>query len=216
MNTHYVDLFTTEEHVVVAHWLGTRPACDGKNLPTTSAALETLGFKDRASDRTENAAAVASIILERSQEILPQWASGRTFDDGSYELTLGREVRGRLANRKIELVPRHLLTIDWAVSGPGLSWPVAYHATWVPIYNQFVVTQSADCPDAFGYCDFAIGHFPETTETAKHAGEVIRDDWAWAQREGSQCHWAYVEDAGLISFELAEQLADEVWEDPYE
>jgi hypothetical protein len=47
--------------------------------------------------------------------------------------------------------------INWADSGPGLSWPADYNLVWLPTYDRFVLTYSADSPDAFGYCDFALG-----------------------------------------------------------
>jgi hypothetical protein len=53
--------------------------------------------------------------------------------------------------------PEFTLAIDWTMSAPGFSWPVSYHLVWTPIYERFVVTASADCPDAFGYADFVLG-----------------------------------------------------------
>jgi hypothetical protein len=67
--------------------------------------------------------------------------------------------------RQAALLASELFAIDWAVQGPGFSWPVYYHLVWVPIYERFVVTASADCPDAFGYADFALGHFARSDET---------------------------------------------------
>jgi len=74
------------------------------------------------------------------------------------------------------LIPQYLLTINWADSGPGFSWPVAYHVTWVPICDEYVVTQSADSPDAFGYCDFAIGYFLKTDDFVTAAANEIKGD----------------------------------------
>jgi len=176
--------------------------------------LEQLGFTGRAGDYKESDAAVAAIVLERIQERLPQWASFREIKDGNTMkevVTLGRNVKERRAKRKIETAPRHLLTINWANSGPGISWPEAYYVTWVPVYDVFVVTASADSPDAFGYCDFAIGHFPNTKEFVAEAGQKIKANWNWQYSNFSQERWEYLFDAGLIDVETAERLADEVW-----
>jgi hypothetical protein len=48
---------------------------------------------------------------------------------------------------------------------------VAYYVTWLPHYDRFVVTASADCADGFGYCDFVIGPIKEG------ARRVVCGDW---------------------------------------
>lgn len=215
MSKKTADLFTVEEHVVFANWLKVAPKCDAAvTLVDVDTALEQLGFTGRAGDYKESDAAVAAIVLERIQERLPQWASFREIKDGNTMkevVTLGRNVKERGAKRKIETAPRHLLTINWANSGPGISWPEAYYVTWVPVYDVFVVTASADSPDAFGYCDFAIGHFPNTKEFVAEAGQKIKANWNWQYSNFSQERWEYLFDAGLIDVETAERLADEVW-----
>jgi hypothetical protein len=89
-------------------------------------------------------------------------------------------------------------TINWADSGPGFSWPVAYYVTWLPYYERFVVTASADCSDAFGYNDFAIGSFGSDKPTKKGARKIVCDDWH-NQRAFEQQPWAYLFSTGLIS-----------------
>ncbi len=174
-----IDLFTNEEHAIISDWLDVDPQTCDDELPGSSDALEALGFIDKASAYSEYDAAVAAIVLERIQGRLPQWGAVRHEPDGEAVVVLGRDIRDRLISRTVEMVPRHLLTINWADSGPGFSWPVAYHVTWLPFYDEFVVTQSADCPDAFGYCDFAIGHFPADTEVVSAAVAVVEADWQW-------------------------------------
>ena len=71
--------------------------------------------------------AVAQILLDRVQDRLPQWAA--VTEDS---LQFARPIADRRALRKVEMLPRRLLTINWADSGPGFSWPVAYYATHVP------------------------------------------------------------------------------------
>ena len=200
MTTKSVDLFTKEEHVIIASWLNIEPKCDVPDMPDAWDALDELGYHGKASGYGEDDAAVANMVLERINDTLPQWASVkiRENDDEESVITLGREAKARLARRKIEVVPKYLLTINWADSGPGFSWPVAYHVTWVPLYNEYIVTQSADCPDAYGYCDFAIGHFSKTDDFITAAANEIKGDWEWQRDQFSQERWAYLFGSGLI------------------
>ena len=215
MTINSVDLFTMEEHTIIADWLHVEPRCDATALPHITNALETLGFVGNASGYSEDDAAVAAIVLERIQDTLPQWASVRVRENENEEadITLGRYVKARQARRTVEMVPQYLLTINWADSGPGFSWPVAYHVTWVPMYDEYVVTQSADSPDAFGYCDFAIGHFPKTDDFVSTATEEIRRNWEWQRDQFSQSRWAYLFDTGLIDEGTAIRLREEIWDD---
>jgi hypothetical protein len=215
MTSNSVDLFTNEEHAILADWLKVEPRCDAQGLPEPDEALSELGFGGRASGYSEQDAAVASIVLERIQETLPQWASVKIRESSEKPavITLGREVTPRRTSRTIEMVPQYLMTINWADSGPGFSWPVAYHATWVPVYDRYVVTQSADCPDAFGYCDFAIGHFPATDDFVSAAANEIRGDWEWQRDQFCQHRWAYLFDWGLIDEAAAIRMREAVWDD---
>lgn len=108
------------------------------------------------------------------------------------------------------------MTINWADSGPGFCWPVAYYVTWVPLYDCFVVTQSADSPDAFGYCDIAIGHFPNTKNFVDEATKIIEKDWKWQFENFEQSRWAYLFGAGLIEEERAIEMRETVWDDELE
>lgn len=215
MTTKSVNLFTKEEHTIIANWLNVSPKCDITPLPEVEVALETLGFEGNASGYSETDAAVAAIVLERIQDTLPQWASVRMRENENEEadITLARDIKARQARRTVELVPQYLMTINWADSGPGFSWPVAYHVTWVPMYDEYVVTQSADSPDAFGYCDFAIGHFPKTDDFVTAAAAEIRNDWEWQRDEFSQSRWAYLFGNGLIDEPTAIRIREEVWDD---
>ena len=83
--------------------------------------------------------------------------------------------------------------------------------TWLPIYERWVVTASADGDDAFGYADFALGSFQHEIRMKDGAGEIVRRDWQ-AQLEGwDQERWAYVLDNGIIGEAEALRWADEVW-----
>ena len=195
-----VDLFTAEEHLILCHWLGAdhphserrvRDILDEWNIPE-----EIYGYQ-RAS------AAVAQILLERFQYRLPQWVG----PNGSARLILDRR-----SHRKVELWPCHLLTINWADSGPGFSWPVAYNATYVPGFDRSVVTASADCPEIFGgVCDVAIGSFGREVSIIRGSRDIIMSDWSWQRGECEQQRWVYLFDTGLVSKAEAHAWADQVW-----
>lgn len=148
--------------------------------------------------------AVARICLESIANELPQWAA----------IGNGTIVRGRaVARRKSPArhpAPVHLVTINWGDSGPGFSWPEAYHLTWLPGYDVFVVTASADCPDAHGYCDRAVGWFTGTSEILVNAGVALGGYWA-SERELGQERWESLFDPGAISERAAHIIADAVW-----
>ena len=58
MTINSVDLFTMEEHTIIADWLHVEPRCDATALPHITNALETLGFVGNASGYSEDDAAV--------------------------------------------------------------------------------------------------------------------------------------------------------------
>ena len=153
--------------------------------------------------------------VDLKKNTLPQWASVK-LRENEYEeavITLARDIKARQARRTVELIPQYLLTINWADSGPGFSWPVAYHVTWVPIYNEYVVTQSADSPDAFWYCDFAIGHFPKTDDFVTTAANEIKGDREWQRNQFCQDRWAYLFGSGLVDEAASIRIREEVWDD---
>ena len=127
---------------------------------------------------------------------------------------LSRPFLDRRAYRKVELWPRHLLTINWADSAPGYSWPVAYKATYVPGFDRTVVTASADCTELFGgVCDVALGAFGPETSIRQGSRDIIVSDWREQRGEWDQRRWVYLFDTGLISEAEAKAWADEVWDD---
>ncbi len=212
MTNQHVSLFTHEEHRVLSDWLGSPPADEIPPDLTVDESIDRLGYSAPASGYRLEDAVVAGIVLERIQERLPQWASVRLDNAPDQRVMVARQYRDRAAQRTVELNPQYLLTINWADSGPGFSWPVAYYAAWIPLYEVFVVTASADSPDVFGYCDFAIGSFGSTDDIAGDAGDVIASDWSWQRNLGEQAKWAYLFGTGLITEEHAERLAAKVWE----
>jgi hypothetical protein len=148
-------------------------------------------------------AAVANIVLHSVQRQLPQWAA---IGDGY--ATFGRDLR---RGRKVTKVkrPKYLFTLNWGDSGPGFSWPMAYYATEVPAFGRVVVTASADSPDSF--CDFAIGHFAADAELLAEAHKVFTAHWTKLREIGEHGRWTYLFDEALVTADMANEWADEVW-----
>jgi hypothetical protein len=203
IETSAVDFFTADEHAVLARWFEVEPPADARHI-VPDQAVSRLGFGEEPDQYRSIDAAVAFIVLERVEQRLPQWAC----INAENVLILAREYRTQIKNRKVLVQPQHLFTINWADSGPGFSWPTAYNVTWLPLYDRFVVTASADSPDAYGYCDFAIGGFGIETPVKEGAKKVICEDWT---NQEQQRRWAYLFSTGLISQSEANAWADEVW-----
>jgi hypothetical protein len=189
-----IDLFTADEHAVLARWFDQAPPDFAKHIVPQEAARQ-LGFAKQPDHYRLIDAAAAFVVLERVERFLPQWA---VENDG--KLILGRRYRHdtKFPNRTVLLQPRHLFTINWADSAHGFSWPVAYYVTWIPYYDRFVVTSSADCPDMFGYCDFALGAFGIDKPIKQGAGGIICADWT-CHSESEQPRWVCLLDVGFIS-----------------
>jgi hypothetical protein len=202
-----VDLFTPDEHAILAEWFRVKSPTVAQDI-MAGEAISRLGFDKEPNVYRRIDAAVAFIVLERAEQRLPQWSA-----IADNELLVARKYRdaSKVPNRKVVLQPRHLFTINWADSGPGFSWPVAYYVTWLPYYDCHVVTASADCPDAFGYCDFALGAFSIKTPIKKGARKIICADWSHQNTAYEQPCWAYLFSTELISKQEAEAWAEQVW-----
>jgi hypothetical protein len=149
--------------------------------------------------------AVARLALSRIQDRLPQWyaSRGQTEIQGrkAYETTDG----------DVLLLPLHLFTLNWADSGPGYSWPEAYHVTWFPEFDRYVVTASADCPDVWGYEDRALGHFGQGEAIIQGARRIVTTFWRDECNGGDAGGWAYLFDTGAVDEAEAYAWAADVW-----
>jgi hypothetical protein len=148
--------------------------------------------------------AVARIALGVIQNRLPQCG---IFDGDTLTLTRKQFARPR---RDVVMLPQHLFTINWADSAPGISWPEAYHSTYIPGFDRYVVTASFDGTDMYGVTELAIGFFEADREPADGCADVLRGWWRFLQ-ENCQDRWAYVWGEGLIDRAAARGWADEVW-----
>jgi hypothetical protein len=149
--------------------------------------------------------AVARICLNAIRSRLPDW-SGYGADGA---LVSERAPQPPRAARVVAL-PRLLLTIDWADSAPGFSWPEAYHATYLPEFRRHVVTVSVDCAETWGAFDFAIGVVREREDFHRRCGAVLRAWWRH-QRDCDQAPWHSVLQAGVVDEETARAWRLRTW-----
>jgi hypothetical protein len=118
-----VDLFSPDEHAVLADWLRVRPPKFAKDIDPADA-MARLGFEKVPGHYRLIDAVVAFIVLENAEKRLPGWSALRA--DGSFVCARAYRDDQKVPNRKVLLQSRQLFTINWADSGPGFSWPVAY------------------------------------------------------------------------------------------
>jgi hypothetical protein len=155
---------------------------------------------------TENA--VARIALARVQGALPQFAVCT-----SDKIEFARDIR-QAPRRQVEVLSRHLFTIDWTMTAPGANWPEAYYLTWLPGVERWVVTASNDSPEVRGYCDTTLGHFGAEEDPLEGAGRVIGGYWCDLMTEYDQQHWEVFFNAGMVDRVTALSWAAEVWKPP--
>ena len=147
---------------------------------------------------------VASILLDTVQTRLPNFHC-RHKD--------GTEVHGRnfqgLKKRKIQLLPLHLFSINWALTAPGLDWPETYLVTYVPGHNVRIVTASQDSDECWGYTDLAIGFCKPHRSPEFGVKNVIRS-W-WSQIPNAISPWSIFTSGGLIDEERAEKWCKDIY-----
>ena len=160
--------------------------------------------------------AVARIALAPVRKNLPTW--GGLGKDGAFH-SRQSENESILPERGYRSDPVHVLSINWASSGPSYSWPLKYYISWIPYYERYVVTVSYDSPEVEGYLDLAIGDLSEGASVEKELKSVIvrhwdrdsmylqgwegvidpgivKDPWAWRE----EVSWGYNDDGEEIAF----------------
>jgi hypothetical protein len=164
--------------------------------------------------------AVARIALAPVRKNLPTW--GGLGKDGAFH-SRQSENESILPERGYRSDPVHVLSINWASSGPSYSWPLKYYISWIPYYERYVVTVSYDSPEVEGYLDLAIGDLSEGASVEKDLKSVIvrhwdrdsmylqgwegvidpgivKDPWAWRE----EVNWGYNDDGEEIAFQEEE------------
>jgi len=202
-----IEFFAPDEHAVLSRWLAHRydAAVPADDLVE---AMARLGIEDEPHDLYRPIdAAVANIVLCQVERFLPQWVA--VYPDRTVFARQYREPDGR-GPRKASLLPMKMFTINWADSGPGFSWPEEYRVTYLPLFNRYVVTASADSPDAWGYCDFALGSIPSGQSVVERACRIVARDWRRRMSAG-QPRWQGFWSAGTVDEARAQRMADRVW-----
>ena len=98
-----VDLFTPDEHAILADWFRTKPRGCAQDIPPQDAAKR-LGFTKEPFHYLLNDAVVAYIVLEQVERQLPGWSA--ITDDG--EFVTERHFRDVSASRigRLQYCPR--------------------------------------------------------------------------------------------------------------
>ena len=187
-NDSLVEHFFPREHAILAEYFG-----QVEKLPEEAKLFdpyeifsndstfneEANGIICRSSTETDDlqkalANAVARIALSPIRSKLPKWASVRNSE--VYH-TRQEDIESKLPARGFRSQPILALTLNWADSGPGQSWPLDYYVTWIPHYDNYVVTVSYDDVVVEGYLDLAIGTLPERARVEVELKKVIQDHW---------------------------------------
>ena len=187
------------EHEVIGKWLSLMQEREKGRLTSRNEAANNM------SGDLELDSEVASIILDTKQNHLPNY---RWFDkEGNL-----KSVRGQkdLKQRKIQLLPIHLFTINWAYSAPGLDWPESYSVTYVPSHNVRIVSASSDSTDCYGYTDLAIGCC-KPFRTPEFGTRKVIQSWWRRLHEWIGHPWADVYSTGLVDADRAERWGLEVY-----
>lgn len=138
---------------------------------------------------------VARILLDAVQNRLPTYG---IYNSESDEVVTSRTATG-IKERKVQLLPALLFSIDWVASAPGVNWPEAYFVTYVPTLDIRIVTASRDGSSIWGFEDLAIGYC-RAIRTPEFGTKKIIQSW-WHRASG----------AGMIAWEefLVKGLVDE-------
>jgi len=197
------DIYTADERLLLEAWFnGKAPTLEQEAL------LQNQGFDHECCEAyTLLDAWVGAFAVRDIQARLPNCGIGKS--DGSFVLT--RPIDRRRRPKKVAGLARFLFRINWADSGPGMSWPADYHLVWLPGFERFVLTYSADSPDAFGYCDFALGWVQPESDWRAAVREMLVEDWRFQFNAWNQSPWAYVWGEGLIKEEEALAWRREAW-----
>ena len=190
---------SSREHEVIGKWLNLAKERENGNLPIDNNCFNNISGKLELDNE------VASIMLDTIQSHLPNY---RWYDQNDNL----RSVRGgkSIKERKVQLIPLHLFTINWATSGPGIEWPESYFVTYVPSHNVRIVTASADSDDMWGYTDLAIG-WCKPYRNPEFGTKKIIQTW-WRNIHVSLGHpWEDVYSTGLVDADRAEKWALEVY-----
>ncbi|NKI35146.1 hypothetical protein HFP89_08200 [Wenzhouxiangella sp. XN79A] len=162
-------LFSPAEYRVLAHYLDGSPRYVG--LAEDLAEI----LPDARYRSVESA--VALVALERIQQRLPRWLVRNSQGD----IVETRKQRPVSKNRKVLLKPVYLGSDEGFGAGPGMSWRVEYFATWIPLFDRFVITQSDDDGN-----DELIGVLDSLDGSGRQSPHHLLDQWRAEMREDEE------------------------------
>lgn len=203
----FASLYTYVEILVISTWLARTKKLRLRSLTDATAeqrpladALASLGLAREAKRYDRLDAAVGQMLLRDMGCRLPRLRYRRDCRDRSTE-----------QHGPLYFAPQYLFTITWPSQKPGLRGPIAYHRTWMPVFDRYVVTASEPTDGPNGYCDFALGSFADVPDWPTLAGETIYQDWLTQFGFWWRKHRAEVSATGIIPFEFADELAERAW-----
>jgi hypothetical protein len=178
---------------------------DGAPAPALDALCDALEVPESTEcDRAD--VAVARLLLGAIQDTLPSW-SLHTREG----LVVARPVFPTRLDGTPVFVPTYVGSINWADSGPGFSWPEAYHVTAVPELRMQVVTASRDSEDAWGCTDHALAWTSLRVPAPDAARAALRASWRRQRRLYDQDAWACAIGTGLLDEATLLAMRDAVW-----
>jgi hypothetical protein len=190
---------SSREYEVIGKWLSLMHEREKGAFPIDNNCFNNVSGKQELDNE------VATILLDTIQSHLPNY---RWFDKDDNL----KSVRDKTAikERKIQLFPLHLFSINWAYSAPGIDWPESYTVIYVPSHNVRIVTASADSDDMWGYTDLAIG-WCKPYRTPEFGVKNIIQTW-WKNIHVSLGHpWVDIYSTGLVDYERVEKWGLEVY-----
>ena len=210
--------FTPREHAILAeylklHHLRPKEAEDPTLLEpidpeTWDESTQGIGVPPPSEYRdlaTNLQAAVANICLSTASD-LTQWAISRK--EG--EIFFGRPLKKPGDRPARILLPQTVGRINWATSGPGISWPEKYYLTRIPHYECWILTASQETSEVSGYLDWAVHHTPATLQPEEAARQSLLVYWSDCAQLG-QRPFEEIEYAGLLDTQELLEIAALVW-----
>ena len=97
-----VDLFTPDEHAILADWFRTKPPGCAQDIPPQDAAKR-LGFTKEPFNYLLNDAVVAYIVLEQVERQFPGWSA--ITDDGEFVTERHFRDVSAIPHRKVAVLP---------------------------------------------------------------------------------------------------------------
>ena len=211
--------FTPREHAILAEYLGLqhlRPKeaedptlLDPIDPETWDESTQGIGVpphSDREGELGNNLqAAVGNLCLATATD-LPQFVIYSQEGD----MFFGRPLKKPCDRPARLLLPEVVANINWATSGPGISWPEKYYLTRIPHYESWVLTASQETSEVSGYLDWAVHHTPGTLPPEEAARQSLFAYWSHCARLGQE-PFEEIDQTGLLNTQEILAIANRIW-----